>query len=483
MNEKRNTNNVHCLRDSVKSFMLCALALIVVVLINWGVSSLPAANIKPDVSTEGLLNISEETKAVVSSVKEKVTVYHVAQAGTSDISLTELLARYADLNPNLTIVSVDPTLQPNFVSQYTTESLNNNSLIVVSNRRAKIIDYSKIYVTSYDNLTDEDYYNYYYYGIMPQGAPYFCCETELTSAIDYVCMGILPTVYLINNHEEDALSSAMITYLTETGFVTSDLTIVGGSGIPGDCTAIILNNPKTDLTVFEAQTLTNYLKDGGSVLLITDYRYFSEDSMPNLSSVTELMGMKSADGLVLEGDATRYNTSPSYLLPTAGTAGPGASLPESVQALICNAHGIVLNDSGAAQATILLSTSSSSYLEKDWENTTGFDEGEDMAGPLSVAASSTLNGSGQFVWFASPSIVSDQWDYYAGGANSAIFLTTLTWMGETVGSVSVQPKPIEIHPLTVTQGAANFWSVLITVCIPLAFIGFGFFIWIRRRRR
>ena len=484
MNNKTNTNTMRTLRGSFRCFSLCAMALALVIVVNWGVATLPSAIVKPDISSEGLLNICDETKATVSSVSEPLTIYHIAQSGMIDLTLKELLERYADLNSNVDVVAIDPSVQPDFVSQYTTDSLSSNSLIVVSSRRFKVIDYTQIYVTSYENLTEEDYYNYYYYGIMPQGTPYFQGEAELTAAIDYVSSKRIPTVYFINNHGEDTLNTTISSYLTSDDIVTSTLTIVGGDGIPDDCTAVVLNNPKEDLSIFEAQTLANYLKTGGSVLLITDYRYYSQDKMPNLTSVIELMGMTSVDGLLVEGDSTRYNTYPTYLVPSVGTEGPGAGLSEAMQTLIPNAHGILSLDESDAQVRMLLSSSDNSYIKIAGENATVFDkEDGDIDGPFYIAASSTLGGTGKFAWFASPSIVNDQMDYYAGGANSAVFMSAVEWMSQKAVSVSVSPKSIQIQPLSMTPASASFWSIVITVCVPAALLGGGFIVWLRRRRK
>ena len=479
--------NMRALRGGSYSFAVCAIALVLVIVLNLIVGSLPSSLIKPDGSTVGMLNICEETKQIVTSVTEPVTIYLVAQSGMEDITLQELLARYADLNRNVKIVTVDPDIRPGFTSQYTPDTLSQNSIIVESQRRHTVIDYTEIYTVSYDNLTEEDYYNYYYYGIQPQGTPYFKGELKLTSALDYVTRNYIPTVYFINNHDEDTLNATMASYLDADSIITSSLTLLGGEGIPADCTAIILNNPKTDISVFEAETLRSYLNRGGNVILITDYRYYSNADMPNLATVAAHMGMQSADGLLVEGDANRYNTYPSFLLPKLITAGPGSVLSSNLNALIPNAHGIVLTEEGDAEASTLLTSSTASYVKVAGSNATVYDkEPDDIDGPFSVAASSTLatdNGYGKFVWFASPAIVSDQWDYYVSGSNSAVFMSSVNWMCEKAVSVSVLAKQMQIEPLLISQAAANTWSLLLTVFIPVVILGGGFFVWMRRRRR
>lgn len=479
--------NSRALRGGAYSFTVCAIALILVIVVNLFVGSLPSSLTKPDGSTVGMLNICEETKQIVSSVEIPVTIYQVAQSGSEDLTLQELLERYADLNKQLKIVHVDPDIQPGFTAQYTTDTLSQNSLIVESEKRFKIIDYTQIYTVSYENLTEEDYYNYYYYGIQPQGTPYFNGELELTSAIDYVSRGYIPTVYFINNHTEDALNDTMAAYLDADNIMSSSLTLLGGEGIPSDCSAIIINNPKTDISVFESETLRSYLQNGGNIILVTDYRYYSSANMPNLASVAAMMGMRSSDGLLVEGDANRYNTYPSFLLPLMTASAPGADQSSNITTLIPNAHGILLTDDTDADTYSVLTTSTSSYIKVAGVNATVYDKEEgDIDGPFSVAAYATLatdKGTGKFIWYASPSILSDQWDYYVNGANSAVFMSSLNWISEKAVSVSVLAKQMQVEPLLLTEAAANLWSVILTVLIPLTILGSGFYIWIRRRRR
>ena len=101
---------------------------------------------------------------------------------------------------------------------------------------------------------------------------------------------------------------------------------------------------------------------------------------------------------------------------------------------------------------------------------------------FSVAASATLNDA-KLVWFASPAIVSDEWDYYVNGANTSVFMSVLNWISEKAVSVSVLAKQMQIEPLLLTEAAANVWSMVFVVVIPLAILGSGFYMWFRRRRR
>ena len=150
-------------------------------------------------------------------------------------------------------------------------------------------------------------------------------------------------------------------------------------------------------------------------------------------------------------------------------------------------HGIVLDESSDAQPHTLLQTTLSSYVKKDFPNmTTGEMEEGDVQGSFSVAASSTRaaeTGESKLVWYASPAIINDQWDYYVGGTNSALFMASVNWMCEKTTSLSILAKQMQIEPLVVPEASVNMWTIILIVAVPVAFLGSGFYVWFRRRRR
>lgn len=487
-NNEKKPVNVRALKSGSYSLVLCALALVLVIVVNLFVSVLPTTATKLDASAIDILTLSDESKAIATSLISPVTMYLITQQGGEDITILSLMERYADLNKNIKVEKVDPDTNPAFTSQYTTDALSLNSIIVDGEYRDYVIDYTEIYVTDYSNMTEEDYYNYIYYGIEPSGTPYFYGELMISSALDFVSAEQIPTAYYLTNHSEDAFSEAIQAYLTTDNIMTEELALLTVDAIPADASAIIINNPKTDLSVYEAEMLSAYLSSGGNMILITDFRYYTETNMPNLASLAAMMGMRSEDGILVEANRNNYNTYPTYLLPIMGSTGPATQLETTgFYTFITNAHGIVLTGEGSAQASPLLSTTTASYVKKAGQNLTTYEkEDGDVEGSFAVAASSTLavsGGESKFVWFSSPAIISDQWDYYVNGGNSEIFLASVNWMCDKAVSLSILAKTMQVQALVIPEGATVLWSAVLTLVIPLAVLGGGFYVWLRRRRK
>ncbi len=483
-NTKKKTINMRALKSGSYSLVISAVVLALVIVVNLIVMVLPNTYTKLDASTVGLLEIGEETKSIAAGIDTPVTFYLIARRGQEDETISELLQRYKDLSPLISVKTVDPDTNPGFTAAYTDDSLSLNSVIVVSDKRSYVVDYNEIYVVSYENMTEEDYYNYLYYGIQPKGTPYFYGELMLTSALDYVTSAMIPTVYILNGHSEDALSDTMAATLSTNNIVTAELGLLGADQIPADCSAILVNNPKTDVSAYEAELLTAYLKAGGNMILITDFRYYANEAMPNLAALTALMGMKSEDGVLIEGNRSNYNGYPTMLLPVLNVSGPATLLSSTnMYTMMPNAHGIVLTGEGGAKADALLKTTTSSFVKKAGANISTYEKEEgDVEGSFAVAAHAEL-GDGKFVWYATPYILNDEMDYYVNGGNSTLFMSSVNWMCEKAVAVSIMAKTMQVQALVVPEGASAMWSILLIGVLPLAILGGGFAVWYTRRRR
>ena len=141
-------NNKKLLKKGSYSLAFTVVILAIAVFLNLLIGELPSSATKIDVSENKLYSIGDETKNVASSLTEDVTLYLLAEDGSEDATLNELLTRYADLSSHIKYEKKDPVLNPSFASSYTDEDLASNSVIVVSDKRSKVIPYSDLYESS-----------------------------------------------------------------------------------------------------------------------------------------------------------------------------------------------------------------------------------------------------------------------------------------------------------------------------------------------
>ena len=133
----------------------------------------------------------------------------------------------------------------------------------------------------------------------------FYGERDITSAVARAAEDSIPKIYYTTGHGEMGLSSKYTGYIETENYELASLALVS-EGVPEDAEAVIIYAPTLDISAEEAETLKTYIKGGGDIVLITGYEVNVGASMPNLSSVCEMMGMKSEDGLVYEGSKSNY---------------------------------------------------------------------------------------------------------------------------------------------------------------------------------
>ena len=287
------------------STILAVFAVIIVIMVNLVVSSLPAQYIKFDVSRQQLFTISEQTEKVLEELKKDVTLYLVAETSSEDNVINELLDRYAGLSSYVKVEHVDPVLDPTFVEAYTTEDLNNNSVIIVSEGRSRVLDYDDIYVATYEQSS-------YYYTEPQLSDYYFFGEQLFTSGISYVTSDDLPTLYMLQGHGEADLGETMKKLISLDNIDVQPLSLVASDAVPEDADCLLINAPTSDLSDNDTEKILSYLETGGNLLLITSYKVMD---MENVRELMENYGVAPIEGVVVEGSASYYFQSPHYLIP------------------------------------------------------------------------------------------------------------------------------------------------------------------------
>ena len=136
------------------SVLAAVIVLALLVLLNVAVGKLPAGWIRYDVTAAQLYSVGAETEAVVENLPMEVTVYWVASEGYQDSAIGEMLKNYDALSDKVTVEHIDPTVNPGFMSKYASDGLTQNSLIVESALRTKVVGYDSIYVTEYEFTED-----------------------------------------------------------------------------------------------------------------------------------------------------------------------------------------------------------------------------------------------------------------------------------------------------------------------------------------
>lgn len=461
------------------STLISLLVIAVLVAVNLIVGEIPETYTKLDTTNTRLYSLSEQSQKIAKSIDKEVTIYLIAETGKENSALISFLERYAALNSNVKITYKDPLLYPNFVKEYTDDELSPNSLIIVGDKRSKAIDYSSIFISTYD---------YYYNPVW-----YFNGESEVTSALNYVTSARIPKVYVLGGHGERSFSEQIKDYIAKENIELVDFSLISMDAVPDDCDCLLILNPEQDLSSGEVSRIRQYLASGGRMAATIDYSGEEELPKPNLDSLLADYGVALAEGMVIEGNSNYHIGIPYFLKPTLSSHEITDPIADgNYYVLMPFARGITLLDTRRSSINIekLLVTSGKSYAQVISSDQTSFEKKEgDIDGPFALAVAITEgedDDQTRIVLFSSDYFINIEFLHYYElpySGNLDLFINSLSWMVDKEESISIRAKDLTIEPLFVSEGASTRWTIVMCVLLPLACLAIGGIVWYRRRTR
>ena len=465
------------IKNGSYSMAMAAIFIVIIVVINMIVGAIPSKYSQIDVSSSKLYTIGDETKKVLKALDKDVTIYQIAQSGSEDDTISNLLKRYEDESKHIKVEVKDPVVNPKFASEYTTDDLAANSLIVVCGDRNKVISYNDMYSTSVD------------YNTWQQTTTGFDGEGQITSAIGYVTSEDLPIMYTLSGHGEKDLDSSFKEDIQKANIDIKELNLLTEGKVPDDADCLMIVSPTSDISEDEKTEILNYLEAGGKAMIFSDY---TQDDLPNFDAVLANYGVKRAEGIVFEGDSQHYGMQmPYYLVPTVNSTDVSSETASAGSYVLAPyAQGIQKTDDVRDTVTIdsILTTSDQAYSKINMQSSQIEKEDGDVDGPfdLGVAITEKLDDDKetQIVYYSTANLMESQVNQMVSGGNEKLLLESLSWMPSTdeSSSVSISSKSLQSASLTVTDYDAAFWKICTIGLIPGVFLVAGFLIWLRRRK-
>ena len=473
--KRRYQVSVKSLQMGAYSTGMIAIVLVAAVFLNLAAGELPARFTSIDMTAEKLYSLTDTSEELARNLSEDVTIYILQSEEKQDTTLKQTLDRYTDLSGHIRVEYKDPVVNPNFYKDYTDGNISMNSLIVVSDKRFKVINYSDIYETQVDYTT---------YSSTVTG---YDGEGQITSALAYVTSDDMPVLYTLEGQDELTLSTAFQNGLTKQNAALQSINLLTRENVPEDAQGVLIMAPVSDISSDDADKLIAYLDKGGKILMTTSYVDDFAASMPNLQKVLDYFGLSVVNGLVLEGDSSMCYQQPTYLLPEVAYDSLTNGVAGKKYIFMPYAQGITSQETEGVSITPLLTTSASSYSKTDINQaqTVNMEDG-DAAGPFDVGvhAEKTLEeGTAQLTLFTSENLFTDNANTMVADANLTLFTNVVASMSDSEVSVSVPVKSYEASVITVNDGTAFTIGSVLMLFLPLGLIIAGIFVWAGRRKR
>ena len=456
---------------------------LVIIAVNVGVGMLPAEYITMDITYNKLYSLLPETKTYLGSLAQPVTMYYLADSSEMDETLHLTLSAMEEHSDQITVKAVSPTENPYFYSAYTDTAPRNNSVIVESGDRYKVVDYNECYQIEILGQTNPITGEYEAVGYEVTG---YDGEGSLVSAIDYVTGDTVPKIYCIAGHDELELDEQLSALIANANYEMETINLLTYDAIPEDASCLFLIAPLQDYTEDEIVKIETYLQNGGNAMIVVAFSDSGE--LTRYYQLLAPYGLSVCPGLVMEEGSSYYNGQQYLLLPdimnTEFTEDVySASRTKYIYMPYAKGMKAVETLSDVSMLAFLTTTE---YAYATSEYNMDVDEQAPVMGPFilgAYAAKVYPAGTSEIVAFSSEYLLWQDMNEAVGGNNYKVFMKAVNkLMGEGESSIVIPPKSFMYDPILMDSTAKSVFSVLLIGIIPGGLALAGFNIWFLRRK-
>ncbi|MGH9734564.1 MAG: GldG family protein [Candidatus Acidiferrales bacterium] len=416
-----------------------------------------------DLTTDQLYTLSEQSKKIVSGLKQDVTVVRFAK--TANQQVDDLMSEYTDLNSHLKYQKVDPQEKPEVAQEYGAQHIGD--VIVASGTHKEPIK---------------------------AGADGAITEENVTSAILKVTTEKVKTVCFVTGHGEKSLTdsgprgySTADDGLKKEGYDTKSVNLVQSDAVPSDCEVLVLAGPMQGYFPQETAMIQKYLDNGGKALIEEDPISQKGQQDPNLEAVYKDWNVDVGTNVIVDasGVGRLFGTGPAVPLVVDYGESPITKDLEHGMTFFPLARTVSIADKSKTppEDVELLKTSARSFTIPNLDQKeVKFDPAKDTAGPLSIGVAATKQDSGKqarLVVIGNSNYAANQWINLQH--NGDLFFNTVDWLAQDSNLISIRPKSMADRHVTLTQAQSTFLWWLDLILLPGIVIVSGIVIWVKRR--
>jgi ABC-type uncharacterized transport system involved in gliding motility auxiliary subunit len=413
-----------------------------------------------DLTTEKLYTLSDQTRNIVSGLKQDLTVARFDK--TPNTSFDDLMAEYKALSPHFKYQFVDPQQKPEVAQDFGATHMGD---VVVA------------YGIRKDHLD--------------AGARGQLGEEDVTGAIVKVTSGDVKEVCFVTGHGEKSLTDGSPDGFTQVdaglkkeNYATKTINLIAENGVPADCSVVVIAGPKQSYYPQETAMLGKFLDAGGEALIMLD-----PATDPKLDDLFQAWNVALGSNVVVDASGMGQLFGGGPIIPvvqdfgaspiTKGFQGSVAFFPLARTASIAD------KSKSIPQTVELLKTSERSFTIPKLEvgqKKISFDSKTDKIGPLSLGVAANRKVSdkdARLVVIGNSQFAANPW--ISQQRNGDLFFNTIDWLTQDENLISIRPKSATNRRVTLSeaQSAALHWLNL--VFLPGLIIFSGVYIWWKRR--
>jgi ABC-type uncharacterized transport system involved in gliding motility auxiliary subunit len=312
-------------------------------------------------------------------------------------------------------------------------------------------------------------------------------EQDITSALLKVSRDVSKSVYFLTGHNEPSPTGyegddygQLGALLQDNNYEVKTLNLAITDMVPVDAALVVVAGLETPLLEGEGELLRAYLSAGGKALILID-----PGQETGINDVLAPWQVGFENKLVVDVGRGLSGDAVTPVIDRYQFSQITKDLPMVALPLACP----IVQQAPAAEGSVftpLARTSNQSWADANMEGQDlGFDEGEDLLGPLTVIVTveSPVPGSEEMARLVligdSDFLINDVLAQIPNG--QSLFLNAVNWLAEEESLIAIGPKtnvPRNIRLTMIQEGMVCFGSLIL---IPAVIIIAGIVVWLRRR--
>jgi len=314
-------------------------------------------------------------------------------------------------------------------------------------------------------------------------------EQTITNALQRVARSSDKFIVFLTGHGERKIDGqanhdlrALNQQLENRGLRAQTINLVDTPQIPDNTAVLVIAGPSVALLPGEISIIKNWLENGGNLLWLAE----PGNSLFGLEPVAEYLDIEFHPGTIVDPTTQLF-----------GIADPRMSIVSSynihpvtenftTMTLFPQAVSIELNNENSEWlARSLLQSAPGSWSETgEMKGELALDEGDDIAGPLTIVAALTREREAReqrVIVVGDGDFLSNS--YLGNVGNLDLGMNIINWLSNQDNFISIPVKTsndivLQISPTVAALIGFGFWLIL-----PIALLTTGIIIWLRRRRR
>ncbi len=464
--------NSRSLKFGSYAFAATALVVAIIVIFNAVLGFDVVRNrLRFDITKNRMYSLSEPSLKLIGDLQKDVEIIVLTEEKNFTVTeILEVLKQYTiKSNGKIKMRFVDVEKDPTFIKK----ELDPDQIKGIAEGSIVVKSGTKIKVVSENEMVEYDYSSGY-----PQASG-LKIEQAFSSAIKSVVADRTPVIYFAKGHGElttDQDLSELKATITSNNYEVKDLSLT--NTIPDDAAVIFFASPKTDLLPKELENLMAYMEKGGDAVFLMDVQTNSTE-LSNFNHVYERYSLGLNNDYVLEGDQNWYYKEFNIIIPQPNENEVTKNLdPNSLFVYMPNCRSVTIEQ--VAKEWI---TTQPLFMTSDKSQSRNLVTNDDTAGPFLLGALSEYKGSdsSKVALVGNATFVTNEWMKNAGDNGKRYVISILNWMEDQTDSVIVPSKSLATQPINLTEQSRFIAFIVLTFVLPLAIIGLGVFVWLRRK--